>query len=250
MRKVTPGPPRHLQTHQETLRISPQQRLQQVFCPQHHHQETLLYDFIMYSPSAARTDTASFVWVSNTRIPVHVCFIPDTTGPWYITNWFNLSRNLNNAIVPFVRVNVPTGPAWSISVRWIVAFISVAAALRIPCMGVKEGSRADVWRNSFDAPFHSECRRVYTFFFLLLGWQHLSLIKVVTGRFRSRTRHTLRAVHSRQRSSNDGDWKQIKCSSFQSDFDGWLKKEEDSRSKSYWNSQTKIAGCESERSWD
>lgn len=168
MRKVTPGPPRHLQTHQQTLRISPQQRLQQVFCPQNRHQKTLLYDFIMYSPSAARTDTASFVWVSNTRIPVHVCFIPDTTGPWYITNWFNLSRNLNNAIVPFVRVNVPTGPAWSISVRWIVAFISVTAALRIPCRGVKEGSRADVWRDSFDAPFHSECRRVYTFFSFFL----------------------------------------------------------------------------------
>lgn len=147
----------------------------------------------MYSPSQViRLDTVSFICVSNTRIPVPVYFILDTTGPWYITNWFNLSRNLNNAIVPFVRVNVPTGPAWSINVRWIVAFIT--AALRIPYRGVKEESRADVWKYSFDAPFHSEWGPVYTFFwgFFFPSLEntylkkHLSLIKNISGAFQKR----------------------------------------------------------------
>ena len=74
---------------------------------------------------------------------------------WYITNWFNLSRDLNNAIVPFVRINVPTGPAWSINVRWTVAFITVL--LSIPYRGVNEDGRADVWEPSFDAWFHRVC---------------------------------------------------------------------------------------------
>lgn len=162
----------------------------------------------MYSPSQVIClDTVSFICVSNTRIPVPVYFILDTTGPWYITNWFNLSRNLNNAIVPFVRVNVPTGPAWSINVRWIVAFIT--AALRIPYRGVKEESRADVWKDSFDASFPSEWGRVYTFFFLfvffplhlrtLISRNTYRLLKTLAGPFRSKTWGALRAVLARKR---------------------------------------------------
>ena len=62
-------------------------------------------------------------------------FYPWYHRAWYITNWFNLSRDLNNAIVPFVHISVPTGPAWSINIRWTVAFISVL--LNIPYRGVK-----------------------------------------------------------------------------------------------------------------
>lgn len=120
--------------------------------------------YYLFTIPVAYPDTTSLICMSNTRIPVHVCFIPNTTGPWYITKWFNLSRNLNNAIVPFVRINVPTGPAWSINIRWIVAFISVCVALKIPFRGVKGGSRADVWRHLFDAPFHSVSSCVYIFF--------------------------------------------------------------------------------------
>lgn len=157
----------------------------------------------MYSPSQVIChDAISFIYVTNTRIPVPVYFILDTTGPWYITNWFNLSRNLNNAIVPFVRINVPTGPAWSINVRWIVAFIT--AALRIPYRGVKEESRADVWKDSFDAPFHSEWGRVYTFFFplhlrTLISRNTYLLLKTLAGSFRSKTWGALRAVRARKR---------------------------------------------------
>lgn len=64
----------------------------------------------------------SSVWKAQIHI---VVFYPRYQRPRCITDWFNLSGDLSNAIAPFVHINVPMGAAWSIKIRWAVTSISV-----------------------------------------------------------------------------------------------------------------------------